>query len=1147
MKLLLSRHLEQNKEVFYSSIKEKLNNNEMVYIIVPEQFTLGTEIEAYDKLNIESTFNLRIKSFKTIINEVLHNNGGRGYKFISDSTKFIIIQSILLDKRNELEVFKKNIYDKELIELLIKFIEEMETNDYGVEEIERLIEYGNLSKELKNKLTDVLVILKSFMNLLKESNFSIESMEDIAITNIKNMDKYRDINFYVYRFHDMSRKELKLLSEINKIAKETNISITIDDRLVVPDLDGKFYDHLVYDSEVFSISQKFIESLKRDEFNNNIEFIANNKKNDDCDDIDIFLENVFSFDLDFVIRKFNENTNKLSNITLRRTKNTEEEVENLVVEINKFIREGHKFNDIAILVTYSTEYYPIIKRLFQLNDFPFFIDENRSLLDNAMIKNIKSCISLINFKLSTISIIQFLKNSFLQIEDEKIDDFQSFIERGKIYGNMLFDDKYFQTQKRKEKNIRYEEEDLLQLENVREVLNVFRDIINSVPNLKEIITKKMNLDMKEYVQVLFALLTNKYSTQGYEYYKENLNFENKEQLISENKIIWERFVETLDELYNVEFNEKFDLDILSDILYASIDNFKIGIIPPSKDQIIIGDPLRSRFNKVKKLFVLGMSNLYYPISTNNIDLLSDEEKNELISLDRDVFSIPIDLTTITENIYNNNLLSFYELLYTSCESIYFSYSLINSSNEGMEEASINGWIKAIIFEENIIEKDLNNKDYIYSKTILQRYLPLKLRQMNQDILSSDEINYIKSLIFEIKKHKDNRLNNIVKSLELTNKDYTRKKLDRNIVEMIFNTNKFSVSQLEAFNSNPYEHFIKYGLKPREHNTYDISSLDVGNILHFYMKEYFESKYIKLENRDSNEIFNEIITNNVEDYKIEDHKNKFYLNQMKRNAYQYSRIIDKKLSLTNVENFMLEKEYRKKRSSDEDVIDAIEVDISGKKILIEGKIDRIDEFIYNGKKYYRIIDYKTGGKDFDIAKIYAGIDMQLLLYLNAVLNQNEDSKPLGVFYQRLKDNLDVIGMKEINLDSDSKILDNYKLFGIINDDINLYEYIDSTALDEKNNVKSEQYKFDGRSTCFEKKDNTVSEKFFLNLINKNKENVKEAIERLLDGVIDLQAYKIGDKKSDSFSNYKTIHKDEGKLAYRNLEKYTWDEIKEKFGE
>lgn len=1148
MKLLLSRHLEQNKAVFYRSIKEKLNKNEMVYIIVPEQFTLGTEIEAYDKLNIESTFNLRIKSFKTIINEVLHNNGGRGYKFISDSTKFIILQSILLNKRNELDVFNKNIYDKEFIEILLKFIEEMENNDYGVNEIERLIVHGNLSKELKNKLIDILVILKSYVELLLNSNFSIESMEDIAIQNIKNMYKYRDISFYVYRFHDMSRKELKLLSEINKIAKETIVNITIDDRLVIPDSDGKFYDYLVYDSEVFSISEKFIKSLKLDEFKNDIEFISNNKREDNCDEIEIFLDNVFSFDLDAIIKKFDKNSKKLLNISLRRTKNTEDEVENAVVEINKFIREGNRFNDIAILVTNSAEYYPIIKRLFQLNDIPFFLDENRSLFDNAMIKNIKSAISLINSKLSTLSIIQFLKYSFLPIEDEKIEDFQSFIERRRIFGNMIFDDKYFQMQKRKDEDYkRYEEEDLLQLESVKEVLSVFRHIINSVSSLKEIIIKKSNLDMKEYVQILYALLTNEYLSKGYEIYKENLNFENKEELIEENKIIWERFIDTLDELYDVEFNEKFDLDILSDILYASIDNFKIGIIPPSKDQIIIGDPLRSRFNKVKKLFVLGMSNLYYPISTNNIDLLSDEEKNELVNLDEDVFNIPIDLTTIKDNIHSNNLLSFYELLYTSFKSIDFSYSLINSSNEGMEEASIISWIKAMINNQNIKEKEIDSKDYIYSKTILQKYLPKKLRQIKQEILDNDETKDIKSLIYEIKNNKDYGLNNIVNALELTNKDYTRKKLDRDIVEMIFNTNKFSVSQLEAFNSNPYEHFIKYGLKPREYNTYDISSLDVGNILHYYMKEYIENKYIKLNNKESNEIFDDIIFNNVEDYKIEDHKNKFYLKQLKNNANQYSKIIDKKLSLTNVEKFMLEKEYRKKRTSDEDVIDAIEVDIDGKKVLLEGKIDRIDEFIYNGKKYYRIIDYKTGGKNFNIAKIYAGIDMQLLLYLNAVLNQSEDSKALGVFYQRLRGNLDIIGMKQINLDNNSKILDEYKLFGIINDDINLYGYIDSTALDEKNKVNSKQYIFNGRSPFFEKKDNVVSEKFFENLIKKNEKNVKESIERLLDGVINLQAYKIGNEKSDRFTNYDTIHKDEGKLSYRNLEKYTWDDIKEKFGE
>lgn len=1143
MKLFLSRHVDQNKNLFYHSINEKLKNEELIYVLVPEQFTLGTEIEVYEKLNVQSTFNLRIKSFKTIINEVMHNIGGRGYKFASDSTKYIILQSILLEKRNELNIFNKNVYDKDFIELLIKFIDEMTKNDYGIPQIEELISLDMLSNELKEKLSDVLIILKSYKNLLSESKFSTKSIEDISIENIKHIEQYKDINFFVYRFHDMSRKELKLLSEINKIAKEVSIFITIDDRMLIANNQGKFQDHLVMDSEVFSISEKFIKNLNMDEYQNSVELFANNKRNGNYSDIEKFLDNLFSYDIDYVSNQFKDVNKKLSDIRLMRSKNTTEEVENLIIEINKFIRQGNKFKDIAILTTNSSQYYPIIKKLFRLNDIPFFLDENRNLLDNAMIKNIKACIMLLNSRMSNISVVQFLKNTFLPIDEYKIDIFQSFIERRRITGNMFLKDEYFQIQKRKEDEyIKYEDEDIKNLEIVHEVLNLIRDILNSVDDIKNIIKSNYHIEMKEYVSILYNLLTHRQFIQGYQNYIDKFTFENKEEILEENKVIWEKFVDILDDLYNVEFGEKFDIKRLSDIVLSTIDNFKVGIIPPSRDQIIIGDALRSRFVKVKKLFVLGMTNLYYPISNSTTDILSDEEKDELVNITSD-FDIPIELTNRKEKINSNNLLSFYELLYTSNKYIDFSYSLINSSNEAMEESSINKWIKVMIKEENILEDDIKLKDYVLSKTLLQTYLPKKIRDMKEKGIDNTQMDQF------IKYIKDNTdgFNNVLNAVELTKKDYTRKNLDKETVKMIFNTNKFSVSQLELFNSNPYDHFIRYGLKPREYNTYDISPLDVGNILHDYMKEYIENKYIFKNENNAKDIFDNSIKNKVEDFKIADNKNKFYIKQMKRNANQYSNIVDKQLSLTNVDNFMLEIEYKRQLSKGKDKINAIEVDIDGNKVLLEGKIDRIDEFNYNGKKYFRIIDYKTGGKEFNIGKIYAGIDMQLLLYLSAILNENKEYKPLGVFYQRLKGNLDIIGMKEIDIDSDSEILNDYKMYGIINDDVDLYKYIDSEGIDERNVVDSFQYKYNGRAKFFNKKDNVVSEYFFEKLIEQNENNIKESIQRLFDGVIDLNPYKIGDEKSDKYSNYKTIHKNEGSLGYRNLDKYSWDEIRQKFGE
>lgn len=58
-----------------------------------------------------------------------------------------------------------------------------------------------------------------------------------------------------------------------------------------------------------------------------------------------------------------------------------------------------------------------------------------------------------------------------------------------------------------------------------------------------------------------------------------------------------------------------------------------------------------------------------------------------------------------------------------------------------------------------------------------------------------------------------------------------KNLATDLVNKIFNLNKFSVSQLEQYRENPYDHFIKYGIKPREFDEFNISSLDTGNFMH----------------------------------------------------------------------------------------------------------------------------------------------------------------------------------------------------------------------------------------------------------------------------------------------------------------------------
>lgn len=1127
MKVLISRHIENNKKFFYDSIKRKLDNNEKVYIIVPNQFTLGTEIEAYNELGIDSTFNLRIKSFKTIVEEILYETGKNHLNFISDNTKIFILQSILLEIKSELEIFNKNIKDDGFINLLIDLLDNFCENDIFPEDLKNILSSEELSIELKNKLKDLLIIYDKFQKFKQESKYELKNKQDIAINEVNKMNIYSDISFYYYRFNYMKKKEIKLLSLIDKIAKDTYINICLDDRL------QKNMDrNLLEDADIFEVSEDFIKNLELPEYKNNIKKIFNNyPDNYKLNNIEKFLDNVFSYNLRDVEKRFKNN--RLDKIYIRRSNNTSEEVENLAISIKKdIIDNNYSYKDIAILTTDSSEYYEKIKKIFKLNDIPYFIDEDRNLLNNSMVKFLLSSILMLESKFSTSSVISFLKSAFLDVSDEEINYFQSYIQRRRIRGMMFFEKDCFSKEDIENSKSKYKEEDLQSFEMVIKVLNVFRDIVSSLNNLDSIISGKYELSAKEFVENIYRFITNEFLIKGYEEYSKDIS---KEEL-EENKIIYDNFIALLDDIYNISFEKNISFDRYSEILREVINNFRVGIIPPSQDQIIIGDLLRSRFNNVKKLYVLGMTNIYYPVENKILDILNDEDKSNLIKLGME---FPIaNIKPIA-----NSQLSFYELLYTSKEEIEFSYSLVNSENKTMEKASIINWISLMILEKNYKKDSYNYKEYIYSKTKLSRYLPYLYRNIkNKNYINKEELDFANSLKNEIIISK-NDYTFIVDSIDLIKKDYHKVNLNQDLVKKLYRTNYFSISQLQEFNKNPYDHFIKYGLKPRENLIYDVNSLDKGNILHEYLKEYISKKYLFNVNKKIS--FEDIVKNNMEKFRLENNKNNFFLNIMYENLLAYSKIIDEQIYLKPVNRFYLEEKYSK-----EGVFNPIKVDLNGEEIFIEGIIDRVDEFIYDGQKYIRVIDYKSGNKKLDINNIFYGIDLQIITYLRAVLETFKDSKPFGAFYQNLNQNLYLL---DINTDDMILSNKNFKLKGYLSGNVIKKE-------EDLNFIR--QFNYDGRRTpknyfepgfkiTQEKLDEIankvgISEETFYYLFNHNKKLIKNTIKEILSGNISLSPYQLKQEVGDEYSSYKIIHREDGK-EYRILTPYKLEEIISKIKE
>lgn len=77
------------------------------------------------------------------------------------------------------------------------------------------------------------------------------------------------------------------------------------------------------------------------------------------------------------------------------------------------------------------------------------------------------------------------------------------------------------------------------------------------------------------------------------------------------------------------------------------------------------------------------------------------------------------------------------------------------------------------------------------------------------------------------------------------------------------------------------------------------------------------------------------------------------------------------------------------------------------LLLKGRIDRLDLCEDEKHVYVKIIDYKSGNTSFDLAALYYGLQLQLVVYMDAALKwkngkSGKTAVPAGIFYYNIKD-------------------------------------------------------------------------------------------------------------------------------------------------
>lgn len=1104
LKIVYGKAGSGKSEYCFSEIASLIKKEKKIYMITPEQFSFTAEKKLMKAIGNKALINAEVITLSRMAYRVMQELGGNKKTKLTKCGKAMLIYSILNTNKNKLKFLNKS---DENIDLTLTAITEFKK--HGILP-EHLIEEEQKIEDiyLKTKLNDMALIYQDFENKLQEGYIEDNDLLNILSSKVEETDILTDAIIYLDEFSGFTKQEYEVLKKMVKLAKQVTITINTDtlEPSINPDTD------IFYSNK--NIVAKLQKTLKED-FKLEDTVHLSKQYRFKTEELKHIEKNIFS-------TKLQQCSLDPKNISLFLAKNQYAEIENVAKQITKLVRdEKIRYKDIAVITRNIDTYSSLVRSIFEEYKIPVFIDEKRDLNQNMIVQYILSIFEIFSSNFSREAVFNYLKIGFVSLEQDDIFKLENYCIKWGIKQNKWKNDfKYGINEKTKEE-IDY-------LNSLRkEIIEPLYDLKKKMKDA-ESISKSIYQFMQE--NKIEEKIGNKIS---------ELQDLGLIDLANEYMASYKIILDILDEIVLIFKNEKITIDKYRQILKIGLKNSELGKIPGTQDQVIVGDVERSRSHKVDTIFIIGLNDGSFP-SINKAEGFFGDKDRELLRDD----GIELANGTI-DNLYDENF-NIYKVFSTAERKLYLSYASSDFEGKSLRPSMLVSKIKKM-FPKLKEESDIIQKNY--EITNIEKTYQELLENISQ-LQENKEINNIWYSIFEYYKGKDNWYNKLAKDLQGI--DYTNvpENIKPEIIEKLYgNTITTSVSKLEKFAGCPFSYYLQYGLRIQEKEELKVQSFDTGSFMHEMIDEFF--KKVKEENISLAELVSDEekiqdIVNKVLKEKLDMGKNYNFVatSKYKILVKRLNRIVVKALKFIieglvysdfNIEGTEIEFGQKGKYKPIEITLE------NGKKLEIIGKIDRVDTANSEDGKYLRIIDYKSSARNIDLNEVYAGLQIQLLTYMDAVCKE-EDLIPAGVLYFSLLEQIIKTDKKMSEDKIEEELRKQFKMKGLILADIKVIKLHDKNL--ESGTSKLIPATITKGGAISESKTSGVNKEEFKILQDYIYKTIKEISKEILKGNISIKPYYKKGKTPCKYCNYKSICGFNPKMCgnnYNYIDKKTKDDI------
>lgn len=1075
-------------------------------IIVPDQFTMQTQKDLVMRSDRDGILNIDVLSFGRLSHRILEEVGTKEMPVLDDTGKSLVLQKVAADLKEQLPAMGSLLHKQGYIHEVKSAISEFMQYGISTQDMDKLITSAQKRGALAMKLKDLKTLYRGFQDYIRDHFITTEETLDVLRRSLSKSKILKGSVVVFDGFTGFTPIQNRLIQELMRVCAETIVTVTIGVGEDPYKMDGE--------QKLFHLSKKTVADLEKLAAEAEVErgedlFVKGGPNRFAKAPALHYLEqNLFRY-------QYEPYAGEQQEIHMFEALSPREEVHQTALYIRHLIREqGMTYRDIAVVIGDLEGYASYVETEFGQLEIPCFLDRTRGIVLNPMIEYIKSALQLYIKDFSYDTVFHFLRSGMADISREEIDELENYVIRTGARGyrtySRLFTRRTEELQGNAEGSEQAEEKTMERLNRIRQQ---FMDAV-------EILHMGSREKAGDYVSHLYDFLEQNQVQQKLLNYQQQFEKEGDLSRAREYAQIYRLVMDLLDQVYELLGEEEISRQEFADILEAGFGEITVGTIPQSVDRIVVGDMERTRLKQVKVLFFLGVNDGNIPKNASKGGIISDMDREFLIESGTEMAPSP------RQQMYIQRLYLYLNMTKPS-EQLYLSYAKVNSEGKGIRPSYLIDTVRKL-FPAMSVEYPQNRSrlEQIEGRQEGARYLAEELREYVEGTLPEEERQdfYLMYRAYEADAAGRDLLT------RAAFRRYRESGLSRIVARALYGQQlENSVSRLETYAACACRHFLQYGLSLQEREEFGFEASDMGTVYHAVL-ENFAGKLAEsnLTWWDFTEDFAaKAVKESVEAYAAtygetvlySSARNEYAITRMSRILTRTVLTLQKHLKQGSFQPDDYELSFRFAED-----LDSIHVDLSeDEKMHLQGRIDRIDVSEDAEHVYVKVIDYKSGNRKFDLAALYYGLQLQLVVYMNAAMEMesrkhpDKEIVPAALLYYHIDDPTIETPVELTDEQINEQILAKLRMNGVVNSDPEVVERLDRYMQDKSVVIPVEKKKdgsFSARSGVLSREE--------MQLISSYVDAKIRSIGReILDGKIAANPYEKGNEEACTYCAYKKV--------------------------